>query len=157
RIGPLLVKQAEPAKNPTIQQKVEADVDNLLDQYWPLWRDRSKLSGNVIFVIHQLRDKLFGIHSSTKRPVDPQVYAEKMDVLASLLQSAKVQHVRVLLYIPPYRRDISGPYDDVQYAKFKADVKALAVKYGANFADLDNTVPGPLWATVVDPILGFEE
>jgi len=122
-----------------------------------LWRDRSILSGNVGFVIHQLRNKLFGIHSYTKRPVDPQVYAEKIEVLASLLKSAKVQHVRMLLYIPPYRHDMPGPYDDAQYAKFKTDVKTLAVKYGADFADLDNTVPGPLWATVVDTVLGFEE
>jgi lysophospholipase L1-like esterase len=61
------------------------------------------------------------------------------------------------LYIPPYRHDIPGPYDDAQYAKFKMDVKTLAAKYGANFEDLDNTVPGSLWATVVDINLGFEE
>jgi hypothetical protein len=156
-VAPLLVKKTEPEKDPTIQAKVEDQVNSLLDQYWPLWRDRSWMRGNVGFVIQQLRNKLFGIHSYTKRPVDPQVYAEKLDVLSKMLQSARDQHVRMLLYIPPYRHDISGPYEDVQYAKFKADVKALAAKYDASFVDLDNTVPGPLWATVVDTITGFEE
>jgi hypothetical protein len=156
-LAPLLVKESVPDKDPTFQQKVEARVNNLLDRYWPLWRDRSKLRGNVGFVLHQLRNKLFGIHSYTKRPVDSQVYAEKLDVLSKMLQSARDQHVRMLLYIPPYRHDISGPYEDAQYAKFKSDVKALAAKYDADFVDLDNTVPGPLWATVIDTVLGFEE
>jgi hypothetical protein len=158
-VAPLLIKETEPEpeRNLTIQAKVEDQVNSLLDQYWPLWRGRSMLRGNVGFVLHQLRNKFFGIHSYTKRPVDPQVYAEKLDVLSKMLQSARDQHVRMLLYIPPYRHDISGPYEDVQYARFKADVRALAVKYDANFVDLDNTVPGPLWATVVDTVLGFEE
>ena len=63
----------------------------------------------------------------------------------------------MLLYIPPYRRDIAGPYDDAQYAQFKLDVASLAAKYQAYFADLDDVVPGPLWATITDALFGFQE
>ena len=98
-----------------------------------------------------------GIHSYTKRPVDPKVYAEKLDVLGKMLESAKNQGIPVLLYIPPYRRDIPGPYDDAQYAQFKTDVASLAAKYQAHFVDLENTVPGPLWATITDSLFGLQE
>ena len=156
-ISPLLVKKTEHDISPTIQQYVEDRVNHVLDQYWPLWRDRSGLRANLGFALHLLRNKILGIHSYTKRPVDPQVYSEKLGVLEKILVSAKNQNLHMLLYIPPYRRDISGPYDDAQYAQFKRDVASLATRCGAEFADLDGTVPGPFWATTVDTIFGFEE
>jgi hypothetical protein len=156
-LSPLLVPKGESRAVPTIQERVENRLSDVLDQYWPLWRDRSLLSGNLGFAIRTLRNKVFGIHSYTKRPVDPKVYAEKLDVLAKLLESARLQHIPVLLYIPPYRHDIAGPYDDARYAQFKLDVAALAATYQAHFADLDGVVPGPLWATITDGLFGFQE
>jgi hypothetical protein len=156
-LSPWLGQPTEPTTQPTIQERVENRLNGLLEQYWPLWRDRSMLSGNLGFAIRTFRNKMLGIHSYTKRPVDPEVYAEKLDVLGKLLESAKSQGIPVLLYIPPYRRDISGPYDEDQYAKFKMDVASLAARYHAHFADLDDTVPGPLWATITDSLFGFQE
>ena len=157
-LSPMLVQKGEPrAVLPSIQERVEAKLNGVLDQYWPLWRDRPILSGNLAFALRTLRNKVFGIHSYTKRPVDPKVYAEKLEVLARLLESAKRQNIRVLLYIPPYRRDIAGPYDDARYAQFKLDVASLAARYQAYFADLDGVVPGPFWATITDALFGFQE
>ncbi|MDX6710430.1 MAG: hypothetical protein QOH96_1446 [Blastocatellia bacterium] len=150
-------KKPEPRADPTIQDRVENRLNDLLSQYWPMWRDRSILSGNLGFAIRILRNKILGIHSYTKRPVDPTVYAEKLEVLGKLLESARKQNIPVLLYIPPYRRDIQGPYDEASYAKFKMDVAALAADYQAHFADLDDTVPGPLWGTIIDSLFGFKE
>src|SRR4029078_8079406 len=113
-----------------------------LEEYWPLWRDRAILRGNLSYVIQMLRNRALGIHSYTKRPVAPQVYAEKFKVLGKMLQSAQSKGVKVLLYIPPYRSDISGPYDKERYAQFKADLKSLADLYQMHYSDLDNTVPG---------------
>ena len=156
-LSSLLIKKVERRSDPTIQERVEEELNEAFGKYWSLWRDRSMLRGNLGFAIHLLRNKMLGIHSYTKRPVDPAVYAEKLGVLETLLESAKTQKIPVLLYIPPYRRDISGPYDDDAYRQFKEDIKALAAKYQAHYADLDDIVPGPLWATVVDTIFGFEE
>jgi hypothetical protein len=156
-LSPLLVQHAESRAVPTIQGRIENRLDAALDEYWPLWRDRSLLSGNLRFAIYTLRNKVFGIHSYTKRPVDPKVYAEKLEVLAKLLESARIKRIPVLLYIPPYRHDIVGPYEDAQYAQFKLDVASLAARYQAHFADLDGTVPGPLWATITDGLFGFQE
>jgi hypothetical protein len=156
-ISPLLAQKDESQALHSIQERVENRLSGALDQYWPLWRDRSLLSGNLGVAMRTLRNKVFGIHSYTKRPVDPKVYAEKLEVLAKLLESARLQHIPVLLYIPPYRHDIAGPYDDSQYAKFKQDVAALAAGYQAHFADLDGLVPGPLWATITDGLFGLQE
>ena len=156
-ISPFLTKEPELGVQSSLQNWTENMINSTMEQSWPLWRDRSKLRSNLGFALHILRNQLFGIHSYTTRIVDPKVYAEKMVILDKLLQSADAQKLKVLLYIPPYRKDIRGPYDDDQYTKFKVDVGMLAAKYSADFVDLDNTVPGPLWATVVDTIFGFEE
>jgi len=156
-LAPLLTKDSKPDPDLTIQERVEANVRGVLDRYWPLWRDRPNLQGNVKYAAQILRNKMLGIHSYTKRPVDLKVYTEKLDLLARLLESAKNQKIPLLLYIPPYRRDIPGPYDDGQYAKFKIEVAALAARYQASFADLGDIVPGPEWATVTEPLFGFKE
>jgi hypothetical protein len=156
-LAPLLEPKVEPQAVHSVQEQVENQLNGVLNQYWPAWRDRSILSGNLAFAIRTLRNKVFGIHSYTKRPVDPAVYAEKLEVLDKLLQSAKQKHIRVFLYIPPYRDDIPGPYDDARYAQFKLDVARLAARYQAYFADLDGIVPGPLWATITDGLFGFQE
>ena len=141
----------------TIQARVEEQFEALLSRYVPIWRDREILRGNLEMAMNTLRNKALGIHSYTKRPVDPGVYAEKMQMLQNILESAKHLNIRVLLYIPPYRQDISGPYDNAQYSQFKRDVSSLAVQYKADYVDLTDLVPGPLWATVVDQFFGFEE
>jgi len=141
----------------TIQARVEEQFEALLSRYVPIWRDREILRGNLEMAMNTLRNKALGIHSYTKRPVDPGVYAEKMQMLQNILESAKHLNIRVLLYIPPYRQDISGPYDNAQYSQFKRDVSSLAVQYEADYVDLTDLVPGPLWATVVDHLFGFEE
>jgi hypothetical protein len=143
--------------NQTVQAGVEDRLNVVLGENWRLWRKREELRGTLAIAIQTLRNKLLGIHSYTKRPVDQNVYSDKLQMLGSILKSARDKGIHVLLYIPPYRTDISGPYVDSQYMQFRKDVRSLAQKYDANFADLSDLVPGPEWATVVDHIFGFEE
>lgn len=141
----------------TLQRRVEAYLEGKLSEWWPLWKSRVNIRGLLAYTLHQGRNKLFGINAQTKRSVSPQLYAEKMQVLDAILRHARANDIKVLLYVPPYRRDIPGPYVEAQYEGFKRDLKALAAKHQSYFADLDNVVPGPEWATVVDAVYGFED
>jgi len=160
-LAPFLLQKndtkAQVEQGPTIQARIEENFDAILSKYIPVWRDRSILRGNLAIALNILRNQLLGIHSYTKRPVDRGVYAEKLQTLAGILESAKKQDIQILLYIPPYRQDISGPYDDAQYSLFKRDIRNLAAEYQAHYADFTDLVPGPEWATVVDHMFGFEE
>jgi hypothetical protein len=99
---------------------------------------------------------VLGIDARTKRKVEDALYQEKMRVLAWILAEAQRRHIRVLLYVPPYRTDIDGPYIAADYARLKVDMAGMAERFGARYADLDNMVPGSEWATIVHPIYGFE-
>jgi len=137
--------------------KFEAGVSENLSKAFGLWRDRSTLKGMLGVGLFRLRNMVLGINAQTKRKVDSGVYREKMIALEAILKDARDHDVRVLLYIPPYRQDIEGPYVASEYAKLKQDVATLSTKYKLDFVDIDNIVPGPEWATVVDEIFGIED
>lgn len=153
-------KPAEPAKvatTATVQARFENAVTGELKTHWPLWAARDGLRGTANSALHQIRNKVLGIHSTSKRKVDPQVYRSRMQLLEQMVTRARAQGMDVLLYVPPYRQDIDGPYILADYHEFKDEMKAIAARHGARFADLEPIVPGPEWATVVDELFGFEE
>ena len=145
------------AEAASLQRTFETAFNAKLEAWWPLWRSRSNLRGLLGFSVHNARNKLLGINAQTKRKVDANVYLEKMAVLEAILIHARERKVKVLLYVPPFRLDIPGPYIDADYAKLKADLQTFAAKYGAHFANLENVVPGPEWGMVVDPVYGFSD
>lgn len=153
-------KPAEPGKvatNATVQARVESAATGWLESHWELWKKRGQLRGTLGFAIHALRNELLGIHSTSKRPVDAGLYRDRMALLDRLVARARGAGTEVLLYVPPYRNDIDGPYVVQDYQRFKVDLKALAERHGARFADIDPIVPGPEWATVTDDLFGFQE
>jgi hypothetical protein len=155
-----LTRSASAEVNPhdaTLQRRVETILENWLSDSWLLWKSRSNIRGLFSYTLHQGRNKILGINAQSKRIVNAEIYAEKMQVLVAILEHASAKGVKVLLYVPPYRRDIPGPYVESQYAQFKADLQAMAAKYQAHFADLDDVVPGPEWGTLIDVVYGFED
>ncbi|WP_152616515.1 SGNH/GDSL hydrolase family protein [Sphingomonas sp. ERG5] len=141
----------------SLQTRVEHEATGFLAGHWPLWRAKPSLRGTLGFAVHTLRNKVLGIHSTSKRPVDANVYRDRMELLDGMVADARAQGVDVLLYVPPYRQDIDGPYPMAQYRAFKTELEALAKRHGAGFADIDPIVPGPEWATVTDELFGFKE
>lgn len=141
----------------SIRPKVEAALVGALEQHSDLWKQRDSLRGMLGFAIHTLRNKALGINSQTKRAVDPMLYRERMTMLGDYLNDLRARGVRVLLYVPPYRQNVSGPYIEGDYAAFKHDLAAMATRNGADYADLDAIVPGPEWGMVTDSLFGFQE
>ncbi|MEK6542453.1 MAG: hypothetical protein AABZ45_10085 [Pseudomonadota bacterium] len=141
----------------SIRPKVEAALVGALEQHSDLWKQRDSLRGMLGFAIHTLRNKALGINSQTKRAVDPTLYRERMTMLGDYLNDLRARGVRVLLYVPPYRQNVSGPYIEGDYAAFKHDLAAMATRNGADYADLDAIVPGPEWGMVTDSLFGFQE
>jgi hypothetical protein len=164
-IEPLLAAapQAEAAQetdtpiDDTMQSRVETWLIGNLEANSDLWAKRTGFRGMLAFSIHTLRNKLLGIHSYSKRAVEPGVFTRRMALIETIAARAKAQGVKLILYIPPYRRDIDGPYVEADYARMKAGMRAIAAKHGAGFADLEATVPGPEWGIVTDSLFGFQE
>ena len=161
-LAPLLTgggdfQQVEAHGGDTLQRRVEAYVNGKLSDWWPLWRQRAQIRGIALIASHTARNRMLGINAQTKRRVDQSLYNEKMGILRATLDLARKNGVRVLLYIPPYRTDVPGPYVEADYTRLKQDLAALAQEFGNTFANLEDVVPGPEWGMVVDGIFGFED
>jgi hypothetical protein len=150
-------ENAAPGHGETLQQRFERDFTQQLSQHWPLWESRQMLSGILASVVHTTRNRLLGINAQTKRSVNAAVYSEKMQILDTMLAEAKARGISVLLYVPPFRTDIPGPYIDSEYTRLKTGLEQMAAKHGARFANLETIVPGPEWGMVIDPILGWSQ
>lgn len=144
-------------KHVTLQTRTENRLDAWLSQHSELWSSRNAIRGTLAIVIHTLRNKMLGIHSYTKRSVNISVFEERMVLLETLLQEMKRKGVEVLLYVPPYRDDIDGPYIESQYSNFKRRLAHIAIANSAQFVNFESVVPGFEWGTVTEKIFGFKE
>ncbi len=147
----------EAKKDVSLQAYVEKQLTESLAENWPLWKARQGLRGALGYAIHVTRNSVLGIHSTSKRPVNPGVYRDRLRLLEGMVQDMQAQGTSVLLYAPPYRQDIDGPYPMADYRAFKRDLAALAARYGATFLDIDPIVPGPEWGTVPELLFGLKE
>lgn len=155
KILEVIADSGEPKAGPqTLQDRSEAAITTALQGALG-WEDlRARARGTVSLTLYQTRNAVFGITPNSIRRKIPGTYAANMAALEQTLVSAAAQGIRVLVYVPPLRNDVARPYDPGEYAAFKAEAAALAARHGADFADLEDVVPGPLWGTKASTGLG---
>lgn len=133
-----------------VEDRLEAELSGL----WPLWRDRNAVRTLLSYVFYKAWHSLAGATAQSKRNLLGRAYEAQLVLLKHLLDDFSTSGARVLLYVPPYRQDIPGPYIEAQYRKFKADIAAIAREEGAYFADIDDIVAGAEWGMVRDELFG---
>jgi len=131
----------------TPQKIVEASVTNWLTDNWALWKARPEMRGDLFRNLYFLRNSAFGITAQSKRKIIPGRYVKNLAALEATLKDCSANNIHVVLYIAPLRDDVAPPYVPLEYGRFKKDVRALAGKYGAVFANLEHLVPGKLWGS----------
>lgn len=129
----------------TPQDRSEKFLNDWLGEKSEVWANRPNARGDFFMKLYQWRNTLFGINASTKRKMIPARYEWNMQALESIMDFAASKSIHLTIYIPPIRTDVEVPYDLAEYAKFKAEVAAMAEKHQVNFADFDGIVPGELW------------
>lgn len=130
----------------SLQVIVENALEGWADRHWDVWAKRGEIFSTFLATdVYHLRNWIFGINATTKRPRIPQRYEKNMDSLRALLKAAADAHVKVIVYIPPLRWDVSPPYFLEQYEECKKDTQRVAREEGAYFIDIDHAVPDGLW------------
>lgn len=134
---------AETSKS-TIQERVEKSINNYLENNTVTWNQRENVRGDFFVWIYKLRNTIFGIRAQSIRKMIPLRFEYNMDALKLILADAKKNNVKIILYIPPIRKDVNLPYEKVDYHKFKEDLMNLK-SHNCMVLDFDDIIPGKLW------------
>jgi hypothetical protein len=128
-----------------LDQRVEAALVTALSRAVPLVAIRADLRTFVQTRVYLFRNWVFGIKTSTKRPILAAAYQLNQDALVAAMRFAKRHNIRVLLYVVPLNLGAEAPYVDSEYATFKQWLEATAVHEGVAFANLESAVPDSSW------------
>ena len=141
----------------TVQERSERYLNQALENVWPLWAERPALRGEFFLSLYLLRNWALGIDPTSTRKMIPGRYAKNRDALKAILDLAKQRGIAILVYIVPLRNDVKVPYNLEEYAAFKTEVEALAVRPGVRFANLEDLVPAELWGAKAATTIGGGE
>jgi hypothetical protein len=131
----------------TLQARSEAAITGWLERCCGFQTMRENARGQIDIESYKFRNLVFNVSAQTVRPIIPAAYKANMAALDQLLAEAEAEGTRVITYIPPLRQDVTPPYRPEDYARFKAETRALAARHGAIWVDIDGIVPGALWGT----------
>jgi hypothetical protein len=129
----------------TVQEHSERFLNSWLGNNWSLWEARPQVRGWLTISLYRLRNTVLGINPQTKRKMIVGRYEDNMAALEALVNHAITEKIKVVLYTAPIRRNVELPYVPEEYEACKNQVKELARKTGAIYADLESLVPGEFW------------
>jgi hypothetical protein len=129
----------------TFQERSERLLNEWLERHVALWRTRAEARGKLFEWAYQLRNSVFGITAQTERRMIAGRYVQNLAALETLLEFAREDGVRVLVYVVPLRQDVPGPYVAEEYRDFKFELASRVSSGGAALADLEALVPAQYW------------
>jgi hypothetical protein len=129
----------------SIQQSLEQFLNKEMEDAFQVWKTRGALQGEAYISLYKLRNWMFNIKPSSIRKMIPYRYELNMNALNAILNLARREKVKVLLYVAPLRQDILSPYNAEEYADFIEDVGKLVERTSVRFLNLAKLVPASLW------------
>lgn len=131
---------------PTTQERSEAFLNSYLEQQTSIWPKRETMRGTLFNWLYMLRNTVFGIRPGTARHMITETYQKNFAALNAILDIAKKNKIKVLVYVPPIRSDVNLPYDMHEYSQFQKDLSSLVNKYpNAFLKNFSGIVPGKYW------------
>ena len=128
-----------------LQDKSESYLDKKLNNFWPLWSERSQLRGDLFNFLYRFRNYVFQINPSTSRKILPGEYKKNFQALKSLIEISKAHKINLIIYNVPIRNDVKIPYDVEEYSNFKKNLTSLSNQNSLKFLNLEKIIPNNLW------------
>ncbi len=133
-----------------VQRLTEASIVEWLESRFDLFKARREAEGQLQLltwdlqqIVLRVRNFILGLDTKKWQWVIPPArYALNLQATEAVLQDARRNGTRVLVYVPP--RPVEHPFrfDAAVYTKFKREIEDLAARHGAAFVNLEDAVPG---------------
>jgi hypothetical protein len=127
------------------EDDTEYRLRSALGRAVPIVADSTDLNGQAQYELYLLRNYVFRIKSTTKRPMLDSVYSLNQEFLGLMADVAKERSVQLVLYVIPLNPGADNPYVPEQYASFKAWLERFASVRSLPFANLEAAVPHDDW------------
>ncbi len=133
----------------SLQQKVDKYLSKCLYKRYKVWIRRPMLRGKLALGLYRLRNYVFKLNAQSSRKIIKGPYVKNMNSFINILKESNENAIKFNVYIPPIRQDYKIPYELKQYKKYKSTIRSMCSSYGANYYDLDSTVPAEFWGTKI--------
>jgi hypothetical protein len=143
-LAQVVPEQAVVTRNSPMQ-KVEQELQSFAESL-PVFAARQGMQGTFLATFTRWRNRAFGIRSSSRRAVPPEIYRANLEMVEVLLSYASAHNLRLLLYLSPSRPLQPGPYSPADLRRFREDVSALVRRYpGVVCLDYLDLLPEGYW------------
>jgi hypothetical protein len=129
----------------SLQDKSENYLNEKLSSIWSLWSKRTEFRGSLFNFLYKLRNYVFQINPSSTRKILKGEYKKNFQALNSLIQIAKKNKIKLIIYNVPIRNDVKIPYNIEDYNKFKKDLISISEQNSIKFLNLEKIVPNEFW------------
>ena len=133
--------RASKSSNDAFEDKLR---DRLAD-WVPLVASRKELNARAQRFLYDVRNKLFGIKTSSKRPLVKARYELNQEFLEMMIDVCSKAGVQFITYVVPLNPLAESPYVPEEYTEFKDWLSRLAETRRVPFANLENLVPSQDW------------
>jgi len=123
----------------------EVGLRNTISRSLPLVEARQPLNAWGQLQLFRLRNAVFRISATSKRPQIASRYILNQDFLQLLIEVAKGASILPILYIVPLNPQAENPYIAKEYVEFKSWAATVANRMGIPFENLENIVPADEW------------
>jgi len=124
---------------------LEKDIRRHLSNLIPIIGARGDINAWFQVQLYLLRNEVFKIKPTSKRPQIPSRYQMNKEFLELFLAETKEQGVTPIIYIVPLNPQAQNPYIPEEYESFKIWAKSLCQEQHIAFDNLENVVPHEDW------------
>ncbi len=129
----------------TTQDVTERFLEGKLSERSALWKSRPDLRANILNDLYIFRNMVLGIKPNSIRKMLPAKFADNYNAFLNILRYSSDHKIKLLVYIPPIRNDVTIPYDKNAYQDFKENVERDCNASGAKYINIENLVDNRFW------------
>ncbi|MCC6525624.1 MAG: hypothetical protein IT373_23445 [Polyangiaceae bacterium] len=131
-------------------ESIEGWLRDALGRAVPIIGAREALNARLQYELYLLRNWLFRIRATSKRPILHSRYELNRELLALMADVARAEGIELVLYVIPLNPQAENPYVPEEYEAFKSWSAAFADERGVPFANLEDVVPRDDWGLLGD-------
>jgi len=126
------------------QELRSKQIDNLVlsvARHWSLFEAREAAQQGFAYGFMNLRNRVFGITTSSARPVPEEMYQSNVELMEMMARYVHGAGIHLILYLAPLRSQEPNPYVPADRARLRDDLVRLCLQYHLTCLDYMDAIP----------------